>query len=106
MTTLAAPVNGSETSNPDSPVPLDTIPISPADGSHDENTAPNGAARKQYKETEEITVFHDPENFTVKHPLMNKWTLWFTKPASTKVSAVSLRWTSELTLLKTGTRLE
>lgn len=27
-----------------------------------------------------VTVFHDPKNFTVKHPLMHKWTLWFTKP--------------------------
>jgi len=28
---------------------------------------------------EPLTVFHDPKNFTVKHPLMHKWTLWFTK---------------------------
>ncbi|KAG4303866.1 hypothetical protein PORY_002720 [Pneumocystis oryctolagi] len=27
-----------------------------------------------------VTVFHDSKNFTVKHPLMHKWTLWFTKP--------------------------
>lgn len=27
-----------------------------------------------------ITVFHDSKKFTVKHPLMHKWTLWFTKP--------------------------
>jgi translation initiation factor 4E len=32
-----------------------------------------------------VTVFHDPENFTVKHPLMHEWTLWFTKPPSGKV---------------------
>jgi translation initiation factor 4E len=32
-----------------------------------------------------VTVFHDPENFNVKHPLMNEWTLWFTKPPSGKV---------------------
>ncbi|KAF2395514.1 eukaryotic translation initiation factor 4E [Trichodelitschia bisporula] len=31
-----------------------------------------------------VTVFHDPENFNVKHPLMNKWTLWFTKPPTGK----------------------
>jgi translation initiation factor 4E len=31
-----------------------------------------------------VTVFHDPENFNVKHPLMNEWTLWFTKPPSGK----------------------
>jgi hypothetical protein len=34
-----------------------------------------------------VTVFHDPENFTVKHPLMHEWTLWFTKPPSGKVRA-------------------
>jgi translation initiation factor 4E len=33
---------------------------------------------------EPLTVFHDPKNFNVKHPLMNTWTLWFTKtPAAT-----------------------
>ena len=32
-----------------------------------------------------VTVFHDPENFNVKHPLSNAWTLWFTKPPSGKV---------------------
>jgi translation initiation factor 4E len=31
---------------------------------------------------EPLTVFHDPKNFTVKHPLMNTWTLWFTKTPS------------------------
>ena len=33
----------------------------------------------------EKTVFDDPENFDVKHPLMHEWTLWFTKPPSGKV---------------------
>jgi translation initiation factor 4E len=33
---------------------------------------------------EPLTVFHDPKNFNVKHPLMHTWTLWFTKtPAAT-----------------------
>jgi Eukaryotic initiation factor 4E len=31
---------------------------------------------------EPLTVFHDPKNFNVKHPLMNAWTLWFTKTPS------------------------
>lgn len=35
-----------------------------------------------------VTVFHDPENFNVKHPLMHEWTLWFTKPPSGKVCFV------------------
>lgn len=33
-----------------------------------------------------VTVFHNPENFNVKHPLMHEWTLWFTKPPSGKVN--------------------
>jgi len=56
--------------NPDSPVPLDTIPISPGSNADDE--------------TPQVTVFHDAENFNVKHPLMHRWTLWFTKPPSGK----------------------
>ena len=31
---------------------------------------------------EPLTVFHDPKNFNIKHPLMNTWTLWFTKTPS------------------------
>jgi hypothetical protein len=60
---------------PNQQVPLDTIPISPT-----ENSA----------EGEIRTVFHDPENFNVKHPLMNTWTLWFTKPPSGKVRHCSV----------------
>jgi hypothetical protein len=86
MTTLETP--SMETPNPSSPVPLDTIPISPADGhTGDENTNPDGSApKKQYKDTDQITVFHDPDNFNVKHPLIHNWTLWFTKPPSGKVA--------------------
>lgn len=61
---------------PDSPVDLSTIPISPEGGNR---------AKMAPGEDEQITVFHDPDNFNVKHPLMNKWTLWFTKPPSGKV---------------------
>lgn len=65
--------------NPTSPVDLSTIPISPDGESSDgEKASPSG--------DEPITVFHDPDNFNVKHPLMHKWTLWFTKPPSGKVS--------------------
>ena len=87
MASLSVASNGGK---PASPVPLDTIPISPA-GSNpgDENEKPNGStAKKEVKESEEITVFHDPENFNVKHPLMHEWTLWFTKPPSGKVSII------------------
>lgn len=47
----------------------------------DENASPAVAASSD----EAITVFHNPENFNVKHPLMHEWTLWFTKPPSGKV---------------------
>jgi len=61
-------------------VDLKTIPISPEGGN---KSSESGAAASP---TGEITVFHDKDNFNVKHPLMNTWTLWFTKPASGKVS--------------------
>ena len=57
-------------------VDLTTIPISP-DG--DKPAVPSTDDKA------DITVFHDKDNFTVKHPLMHTWTLWFTKPASGKV---------------------
>jgi len=74
----STPTNGDK---PASPVDLSTIPISP-DGTngHDENKNPNGESSGE----EQITVFHDKDNFNVKHPLMHKWTLWFTKPPSGK----------------------
>jgi len=64
---------------PDEQRPLDQIPISPVGGEHDST---NSEAREEPQNIQEqLTVFHSPDNFTVKHPLMNKWTLWFTKPA-------------------------
>ena len=74
----------------DSQVPLDTIPISPAKENVDPNStsddgAMNGAAKSG---DEQITVFHDKDNFNVKHPLMHEWTLWFTKPPSGKVHSM------------------
>ena len=57
-------------------VDLTTIPISPEGGNVDA-----GASEDPNKL---VTVFHDKDNFNVKHPLSNRWTLWFTKPASGK----------------------
>ena len=77
-----------------SPVPLDTIPISPEKENTDPNmsseggSASNGSAKSG---DEPVTVFHDPENFNVKHPLMHEWTLWFTKPPSGKVTQIFLK---------------
>jgi translation initiation factor 4E len=58
-------------------VDLTTIPISPEGGNVDGGASEEGGKL--------ITVFHDKDNFNVKHPLSNRWTLWFTKPASGKV---------------------
>lgn len=69
--------------NPDQQVPLDTIPISPTEGSGEQQDP--SADSNEGGAGEVRTVFHDPENFNVKHPLMNTWTLWFTKPPSGKV---------------------
>ena len=92
MATLDAPAPTNGTSKPSSPVPLDTIPVSPNQDTNgitnkmnNENKAPSGTSPKESDEEEQITVFHDPNNFNVKHPLMHNWTLWFTKPPSGKV---------------------
>lgn len=63
-----------ETPKEDQQVDLSTIPIDP-----------KGEAATDSKDDKDITVFHDKDNFNVKHPLQNKWTLWFTKPPSGKV---------------------
>ncbi len=60
-------------------VDLTTIPISPEGG----NASANAGATLDTDKL--ITVFHDKDNFNVKHPLAHRWTLWFTKPASGKV---------------------
>ncbi|CAJ0826023.1 6909_t:CDS:2 [Entrophospora sp. SA101] len=44
------------------------------------------------EEGELRTVFNDPVNFNVKHPLYNAWTLWFDNPgkkANTVTSELS-----------------
>ena len=71
---------------PSSPVPLDTIPISPNKENKDHRMSSEDTAVDAGKSSNEtVTVFHDAENFNVKHPLMSEWTLWFTKPPSGKV---------------------
>lgn len=59
-------------------VDLSTIPVSPEGNG-------NGIIEKASMEGKDVTVFHDKDNFNVKHPLQNKWTLWFTKPSTSKV---------------------
>lgn len=63
----------------DQQVDLSTIPVSPNGKSEANGTKDSG---------ETVTVFHDKDNFNVKHPLQSKWTLWFTKPPSGKVLAL------------------
>jgi Eukaryotic initiation factor 4E len=50
---------------------------------NDENAAPTSSA-PAVTNGKNVTVFHDRENFNVKHPLQHQWTLWFTKPPSGK----------------------
>lgn len=64
-----------EASNLDKQVDLSTIPISPNG---------NDSSADTKDDSKPVTVFHDKDNFNVKHPLQNKWTLWFTKPPSGK----------------------
>lgn len=65
-------------------VDLTTIPVSP-----------NGDAPESNANGDIKTIFHDKDNFNVKHPLENKWTLWYTKPPSGKVRCLQ---TSRLAL--------
>ncbi|KAI9695213.1 MAG: eukaryotic translation initiation factor 4E [Bogoriella megaspora] len=82
MTAIVDDVNDrmSALKMPKSPVPLDTIPISPDGGEHGHGTS----EEEPHPDQQIVTVFHDPEHFNVKHPLANQWTLWFTKPPSGK----------------------
>ncbi|KAK9775461.1 putative Eukaryotic translation initiation factor 4E-1 [Seiridium cardinale] len=59
-------------------VDLKTIPVSPGGDSNE-----NGVSKNDH-DGKLVTVFHDKDNFNVKHPLQSKWTLWFTKPSSGK----------------------
>jgi Eukaryotic initiation factor 4E len=52
---------------------------------NDENTAPATSSPATTASGNNVTVFHDPENFNVKHPLQNQWTLWYTKPSTGKI---------------------
>jgi translation initiation factor 4E len=68
----------------DEQVDLTTIPVDPA-GKEDSSDI------KDDKDDKPVTVFHDKDNFNVKHPLQNKWTLWFTKPPSGKVRNITIK---------------
>lgn len=88
MSSLQTPQTRNGAADPNSPVPLDTIPISPAKDTDPTNVTEEDSKQPSAKPAkagdDPVTVFHDPEHFNVKHPLMNEWTLWFTKPSSGK----------------------
>ncbi|GMM28356.1 translation initiation factor eIF4E [Martiniozyma asiatica (nom. inval.)] len=47
----------------------------------------NNATKDLSLEDKETTVLESKEEFTVKHPLNSKWTLWYTKPPIDKDEA-------------------
>ncbi|PWN46818.1 eukaryotic translation initiation factor 4E [Violaceomyces palustris] len=49
----------------------------------EQKSSQNGDSKpKSGSDSSEIrTVFNDPQNFNVKHPLYNSWTLWFDNPS-------------------------
>jgi Eukaryotic initiation factor 4E len=55
---------------------MDKLSLDPQTDSPPPQSTPNMSIQ------EPLTVFHDPKNFNVKHPLMHTWTLWFTKTPS------------------------
>ncbi|KAL9131496.1 MAG: hypothetical protein Q9217_000575 [Psora testacea] len=101
---MAAIDNPPASLGPNSQVPLDTIPISPAKENDlpkpSEETTSSGAAKSG---DDVVTVFHDKDSFNAKHPLMHEWTLWFTKPPSGKESLTSR---CDYHLFKRGVRPE
>lgn len=74
-------------------VDLKTIPVSP-EGDKGENGISANDANDRL-----VTVFDDKDNFNVKHPLENHWTLWFTKPSSGKVGGLAARSTHKCTFM-------
>lgn len=47
---------------------------------HKEEPSTTEASAEKSDDGEVRTVFQDPVNFNVKHPLYNSWTLWFDNP--------------------------
>ncbi len=54
---------------------------SAAASTSDDAAASNTNASSEANANEYRTVFQDPTNFNVKHPLYNSWTLWFDNPS-------------------------
>ncbi|KAJ3274501.1 Eukaryotic translation initiation factor 4E type 2 [Terramyces sp. JEL0728] len=54
---------------------------------------------------EQVTIFQDPVNFTLKHPLQHRWTLWYDDPAFMKQNP-KLTWDENLKCLLTVDTVE
>ncbi|KAI0815246.1 eukaryotic translation initiation factor 4E class I [Irpex lacteus] len=52
------------------------------DATHDEEEGEIQEVDMQQQAENIRTVFNDPKNFNVKHPLFSPWTLWFDSPAT------------------------
>eukprot|EP01097_Dermamoeba_algensis_P002688 TRINITY_DN2065_c0_g1_i1.p1 TRINITY_DN2065_c0_g1~~TRINITY_DN2065_c0_g1_i1.p1 ORF type:complete len:232 (-),score=42.46 TRINITY_DN2065_c0_g1_i1:316-1011(-) len=36
--------------------------------------------QEERRSSDKLTVFADPDNFNIKHPLQNRWTMWYDNP--------------------------
>ena len=71
---------GLRAASPDPLTHSSTVSSQAEDSQESEDELEEGEIRE-----DTITVFHDAVRFNVKHPLINKWTLWYTRPSSGKV---------------------
>ncbi|CEH18869.1 eukaryotic translation initiation factor 4e class i [Ceraceosorus bombacis] len=55
---------------------MDSASVSNNNGAEEQTKGAAGA------DLDVRTVFNDPDNFNVKHPLFNNWTLWFDNPSA------------------------
>lgn len=69
---------------PDSAITNMTVPHPMAQEKSKEKESPESAVTSSAQNSAAKSL-ENLENFTCKHPLMNEWTLWFTKPPTGKV---------------------
>jgi translation initiation factor 4E len=84
--------------------------VNPAEEVNRENTNPEDTENENVStafpfdtDGEMRTVFNDPVNFNVKHPLFNSWTLWFDNPGK---KANTASWSQNLKELITFDSVE
>jgi translation initiation factor 4E len=59
---------------------MQTPPETSQSTSSGEHTEPQPTTEPDASKAIAGTVFADPTNFTIKHPLQNRWTLWYDNP--------------------------